>query len=293
MIIAKLIGGLGNQMFQYAAGRSLAHIRNTTLKLDTSFLETDPGGAYTKREFELSVFNFAPSLASTAEIAPFKKIADNRYRRALYRRFPSLFSKAYISENSALFQPAFFNFPANTYLDGFWQSEKYFKGIKEILYHDLTFKTPPEGLNLDLYKKIKTTNAVSLHVRRGDYVTHQNASAYHGTCSPDYYRKGVELIKQKHNDIELFIFSDEPDWCRQHLIFDLPCTYISHNKGKQSFEDLRLMSLCKHNIIANSSFSWWGSWLNHNPVKMVIAPKYWYANPNQKTDIHPENCITL
>jgi len=294
MIIVKLIGGLGNQMFQYAAGRHLAHLRNTALKLDLSFLNADAKGAYTKREYELGVFDLTPSFADPAEVEVFKKLAQNRYRRFLFRKFPSLFKWAYMSEGGLHYHSELLNCPANTYVEGFWQSEKYFKGVEAIIRKDFNFRTPPTGLNLDLAQKIKSVESVSLHIRRGDYVSDPNAHSFHGTCPPSYYVSGVERIKQSAKNIELFIFSDDAEWCRKNIVFDLPCTYIDHNSGNKSYEDMRLMSLCKHNIIANSSFSWWGAWLNSNVNKMVIAPKRWFNDPSQQPEsIYPENWIKL
>ncbi|MGZ3865824.1 MAG: alpha-1,2-fucosyltransferase [Bacteroidia bacterium] len=291
MIIVKLMGGLGNQMFQYAAGRYLAHLRDTELKLDLSFLEAE-AKSYTKREFELDIFNIKADRASTDETNTFKKFFSNRYRRFLFRKFPFLFSKAYITESGNHFRPEFLNYPKDTYLEGFWQSEKYFKGISDLIRADFSFKEPLSGLNRELADKINLVQSVSLHVRRGDYIINEQVQNYHGVCSPAYYKEGVAKIQSQIKNPELFIFSDDSEWCKQNLIFDLPCTYIDHNTGKKSFEDMRLMSLCKHNIIANSSFSWWGAWLNKNTEKIVIIPKKWFNDPTHRSeDIYPEKWI--
>lgn len=294
MIIAKLIGGLGNQMFQYAAGRSLAQARNTELKLDLSFLQAETGGSYTKREYELSVFNITPAFATETETASLKKSFNNRYSRALYRKMPFLFSSAYIAERGSQFHKEFFTYPKDTFLEGFWQSEDYFLGIEDIIRHDFSFKEPLSGKNLELAQKIQGTNSVSLHIRRGDYVTNQNAFNFHGICAPEYYKAGVAKIREKTGNMELFIFSDDADWCRKNLVFDQPATHVDHNSGPKSCEDMRLMSLCKHNIIANSSFSWWGAWLNANKQKIVIAPEKWFNDPSKQSDaIYPKTWIKL
>jgi len=294
MIIVKLMGGLGNQMFQYAAGKSLAHLRNTALKTDLSFLEADTKGAYTKRNYELGIFKLENKFVTKSEIAPFVEKGKSRLARVVGRLLPALSNKMYAAESGHDYQAGFINFPAEAYLDGFWQSEKYFSSIAEIIRKDFTFKYPPEGLNLDLASKIGSVNSVSLHVRRGDYVKNQAVLEFHGTCSPEYYKKGVKHISDKIKDMHLFIFSDDTDWCRQNLVFDLPCTYIDHNTGAKSYEDMRLMSLCKHHIIANSSFSWWGAWLNPSKEKIVIAPEKWFATADHKAkDIYPSAWIKL
>ena len=143
-------------------------------------------------------------------------------------------------------------------------------------------------------EKIKNSQSVGLHIRRSDYIINESVLNYHGVCPPSYYFSGLEKIKEKTKNLELFVFSDDIAWCKQNLIFDLPCTYIDHNTGEKSFEDMRLMSLCKHNIIANSSFSWWGAWLNANPSKIVVAPTKWFNDlANQSQDIYPPNWIKI
>lgn len=292
MIVVKLMGGLGNQMFQYAAGRRLSNLRNTGLKLDLSFLNADTKGAYTKRDYALDVFSIKENFATEEEVISYRRLFQSRYRRFIYRKMPFLFSKAYITESGNKYHKNFINYPANTYLEGFWQSDKYFSGIENTIRNDFSFKDPPKGLNKELADKISNGRSVSLHVRRGDYIINESVKSYHGVCPPSYYMAGLERIKQKEKDPELFIFSDDAEWCRQNLVFDHPTTYIDHNKGEKSFEDMRLMSLCKHNIIANSSFSWWGAWLNKNPDKIVIAPKEWFADPaNRSEDIYPKNWL--
>jgi hypothetical protein len=294
MIVVKLMGGLGNQMFQYAAGRSLAHIHKTDLKLDLSFLNADTKGAYTKREYALQIFTLDTNFANSEEVNRFKKLCENRYRRFLFRKLPFLFNRAYITESGAGFHQEFFGYPVHTYLDGFWQSENYFSGIEDIVHNDFNLKQPLQGLNKDLADKITHVNSVSMHIRRGDYVMNESVLNFHGVCPPAYYKEGLEIIKQKEKNIELFVFSDDAAWCKQNLLFDLPCTYIDHNQGDKSFEDMRLMSFCKHNIIANSSFSWWGAWLNKNAGKTVIAPKKWFNDPKvQSPDIYPLNWIKI
>jgi hypothetical protein len=294
MIIVKLIGGLGNQMFQYATGRYLAHLHNTGLKLDTSFLNTDTKGAHTKREFELDVFNLKPVFATEQEITPFIKKSANKVLRTIGRKLPFVFDRVYIAESGNAYHKEFMSYPKETYLDGFWQSEKYFLPIRDMLLTDLAFKNQPEGLNKELLDKMASVNSVSIHVRRTDYVNNPTVNNFHGTCSLEYYQKAVEMISEKQGPVELFIFSDDINWCKENLKFAHPLTYISHNTGKKSYEDMRLMSHCKHNIIANSSFSWWGAWLNTHTGKTIIAPVRWYNSEDVFwADIYPADCVVI
>lgn len=291
MIVVKLIGGLGNQMFQYAAGRRLAALHNTALKIDLSQLEANPNGAYTKRHFELGIFNFHPEFAVEGDLTPFKRFSGSRVRRVLFRELPFLFKTAYIAESGKDYNPSFEKYPTNTYLDGFWQNEKYFLSIEAIIRSEFSFKSPLDGTNLAIEQKIKNANAVSLHVRRGDYVTNKNANSFHGICSKEYYEKAVALLNKKEGGLELFVFSDDSAWCKENLRFDHATTYIDHNTGSNSYIDMQLMSLCRHNVIANSSFSWWGAWLNNHSNKTIIAPKNWFVG--QPDSICPANWIRI
>jgi hypothetical protein len=294
MIVVKLKGGLGNQMFQYAAGRSLAHMHQTELYFDTTFLDKDPNGAYTKRNLEISVFNTDVNKALPEQIKKFSIGASNRYTRTLQRHLPNLFTTLYAAESGNLFQKQFFGYPKNTYLDGFWQSEKYFKSIESILIEE--FK-PSESLNDQnetWLKKIKSVNAVSVHVRRGDYVSLKNAKEHHGILPIQYYELAIKYLQEKNREMELFVFSDDLDWCKHNLKFDAPIHFVDVNQQQNFHLDLCLMSHCKSNVVANSSFSWWAAWLNQNGDKTIVAPKQWYAqNALSTTDLIPGTWIQL
>lgn len=281
MVLVNLMGGLGNQAFQYATGRSLSIKLNTELKLDHSFLEADTKGQYTQRHYELSVFN-GPQLRAT----------EDDLMLVAKARKQGLFSKLFSGSKITLFNEN--GFPYNTpieavsgdvYLNGFWQSEKYFKGIRQTLLYNLSLKVALSSEAAKLKDEIKKQEvAVSLHFRRGDYVNLSSASAFHGVAGLDYYQKAVELISSKMENPVFYIFSDEIDWVKQN--FQLPgAKYIS---GLKSYEDLELMKTCRHNIIANSSFSWWGAWLNDNTRKIVVAPRNWFKDTSvNTTDLIP------
>lgn len=292
MIVVNLMGGLGNQMFQYALGRQLSVLNQTELLLDCTFLNA-AATQHIKREYELDIFPVKARIATAKELRPYQQLQHNRLIRSLQRVFPSLFSHYLISEKTHAFDPSILTGPDDSWLNGFWQTENYFLQIEEHIRADFEFQPPLSGLNKQLAEKISSCDSLSIHVRRGDY-TNPETLAFHGICSPEYYYKAVELISKRTTIQQLFIFSDEPDWVKQHLKFQIPATYISHNTGKNSFEDMRLMSLCKHNIIANSSFSWWGAWLNKHAHKMVVAPRDWISNKQVDTrDVLPLNWIKL
>lgn len=290
MIVVKLMGGLGNQMFQYAAGRCLSHLHKTELKLDLSFLNADPKNEYTKRKLELDFFNVKIEEASKEEINEFKIGTSGAIRNTLQQKLPILFSTIVANENKRGFMKEFYSYPKNLYLNGFWQSEKYFEPVKEILLKEFTLKENLSSENQKLAQEIQNCNSVSLHIRRGDYVSNKVTNEFHGLCSLEYYMNAISKIKEKHGEIKVFVFSDDINWAKEN-IKETNTVFISRNP---SHIDMHLMSLCKHNIIANSSFSWWGTWLNKNAGKIVIAPKNWFAKQELNSpDIYPDNWIKL
>ena len=294
MIIVKLIGGLGNQMFQYAAGRYLAELHKTELLMDTGYLEKDPNGAYTKRKLELDVFNIDLKIATKDDIQKFKIESSNKYSRTIQRKLPILFTNLYVAESGSAYHKEFLSYPKNTYLDGFWQSEYYFKEIESILVNDFVLKDPLNKDNKDWLKKIENCESVSLHIRRGDYISNAASQSHHGSCDIEYYKKAVEFIKEKHKTIEIFVFSDDLEWCKENLNIRETLHFVDANQKQNRHLDMFLMSHCKHNVIANSSFSWWAAWLNRNQQKIVVAPLKWFNDPAIKThDLIPKEWIRI
>lgn len=292
MIVVNLMGGLGNQMFQYALGRQLSLLNQTELLLDCTFLNTSHPG-HIKRDYELGIFPIKARIATEKELKPYRRLERNKIVRLTQHFAPSLFSHSLIREKTHAFDPEILTAPDNSWLNGFWQTENYFIQIEELIRKDFEFSPSLSELNKTLAAKITSCESLGIHVRRGDY-TKPETQAYHGICSMEYYQKAVEVMRKRTNIQEIFIFSDEPEWVQQHLTFAVPSTYISHNTGKNSYEDMRLMSLCKHNIIANSSFSWWGAWLNNHKNRIVIAPKVWIADKQVNTvDVLPVNWMKL
>lgn len=283
MIITKLIGGLGNQMFQYAVGRSLAYANNTELKLDISGYNNQKG--ITPRSYMLNIFNIQSNYANEKEIHKFR--GNNIFLRILK-------ISSYIKEKQFYFDPKILIVKDNSYLDGYWHSEKYFKEIEQIIRKEFTLKDKPDVTNRKMISYINNCDSVSIHIRRGDYVFDKKTNKFHGICSLGYYLKAVALVAKKVKNPQFFIFSDDPIWTKQNLHLKFPCVYVDHNVGRKDYEDMRLMSKCKHNIIANSSFSWWGAWLNNNLDKIVVAPKQWFHDKSINTrDLIPESWIRI
>jgi len=309
MIIVKLIGGLGNQMFQYAAGRSLAHYLNTEFKLDISAFEH-----YPDRFYALGNFRIQENFASPKDIYYLSGRPKTTSQKLLHRTngvLTSFFSKFGIEafrfkQRNSTHQPHLFiephfhfdqnflNLQDNVYLDGYWQSERYFKDIEEIISKEFTVKEPLAGKNLELGNKIHSCESVSLHIRRGDYVSDPKMAKIHGVSPLEYYYTAIQNLTDHLTDPHFFIFSDDPKWVDNNLHIPHPFTLVYHNGPEAAHEDLRLMSFCKNHIIANSSFSWWGAWLSPNSDKIVITPKRWFNSDGYKTkDLIPDGWIRI
>jgi hypothetical protein len=283
MIIVKLTGGLGNQMFQYATARRLAHVNGTQVKLDLSWF-SNIENIETSRRYELHLFNIVEEFALPDEVASLKKTKKSIL--TLFRR------SNWIHEKHYHFNPDILKLPDNVCLEGYWQSERYFKDIENIIRKEFTFKVEPDELNRRFTEAIKNSESVSIHVRRGDYVSDPATYNYHGICPIDYYIRGVKEISTRVRNPHFFIFSDDPVWVKENLKLTHPMTFIDHNGPEKAYEDLRLLSLCKNHIIANSSFSWWGAWLSENSRKTVVAPKKWFNDSAIDTsDLLPDSWI--
>ncbi len=289
-IIVRLMGGLGNQMFQYAFGRALSIQRNCELELDLTFLEKrDSDQEYTLRKYELNIFNIKADIASKKKVGVIRRAIDHPLLRRFYHRLPGVFSYRILKEQKFSFKPVDSSLKCSYYLEGYWQSEKYFKSVEAEIRKDFEFISQADGMNKELYDRINECESVSIHIRRGDLVSLKSASDFHGTCSDDYYEKGISIIKQRLKNPVFFIFTDDPIWAASHKLFS-GYQIVDWNSGEKGFEDLRLMSNCKHHIIANSSFSWWGAWLNRRTDKIVIAPKNWFRDSSIDTsDLIPES----
>lgn len=293
MIIVKLMGGLGNQLFQYAAGKALAIKHNTELKVDLSFLNNEIDITYTKRNLELDVFNTSYSVASDEELELFTK--KNILQKILKKYFNINLTKFYIANQTGFeYNIDFLSYPDNTLLIGFWQSQNFFSTIREILLKELTIKKTMSQDCLMAHDAIVNSNSVSLHIRRGDYVSDKNANSFHGILPLEYYYNAMNYLNQLTSNLKVFVFSDDIAWVKSNLKLQNESVYIDFNKNENSVFDMYLMSLCKYNVIANSSFSWWGAWLNQHPNKVVISPKLWFVDNKINTkDLIPSSWIQL
>lgn len=299
MIITRLSGGLGNQLFQYALGRALSLKNNDTLVLDTSFFdrEIEPD-----RQYQINNFNIRASVATANDFKkigipnPTKRDFSSRSMRTLYRTgqsFLPLKDRTMVIEPNFSFIPEVLAIDHSCYLSGNWQSEKYFSDSATVIRKDLTLKHP---LTDEAHYWVQTAtecDSVSLHIRRGDYVTNQKTSRLHGVCSLEYYARAVEILRQEVPTMQLFVFSDDIVWAKQNLIFPYPIHFVS-STTIPDHEELIIMSTCKHHIIANSSFSWWGAWLDSKKEKRVIAPRMWFLKGSIPTgDLIPETWSTI
>lgn len=289
MIIAKLMGGLGNQLFQYAFSKNIALKNNGSLKFDLSYFEGNPF-----RSYELDHFRITKAIATRREIDHLKEkhfSKPNIYKRKLLKT-----RSYFVHEQGPLFNPDYFKLQKDVYIDGYWQSEKYFINSAVPIRNDLEFKSPPSTANQQMLRQITLAgNAVSIHIRRGDYIENQHAGI-HGVCPLSYYTNAITMLVNKKPDAVFYVFSDDMDWAKQNLNLTHPTIFVDVNNIHTAFEDLRLMSACSHHIIANSSFSWWGAWLNPNPEKIVIAPKNWFADAQlnaKATSITPDSWIRI
>jgi len=277
MIIVKLQGGLGNQMFQYAAGKALAVAKNQPLYLDlSSFTKIQEG--VTPRSFKLSCFNISANIADKEMLLRFAE-KSTFLNRVINKLLPD-YKRINYSHPKFQFDPNFFKTRNNIKLNGYWQSYLYFAKIKEIIINDFDLKDQYKREIESKLSLINSFQSVSVHIRRGDYVTNKDATEVLGCLSIFYYDYAIQFIRNQISGSHFFIFSDDPEWVKLNMSTQDSTIIDSNNE----LHDLILMSHCKHNIIANSSFSWWAAWLNNNTDKIVIAPQKWFNDTSINTD---------
>lgn len=257
MVISRIIGGLGNQLFEYALGRRLALQLGTDFKIDVSAYSDYPWHAYSLRALQITATHASPQ-----EIAGLTLVRE-----------PHLH-----------FAPEILELPDGVYLRGYWTTEKYFLPVRDHLLSEFAVRTPLQGRDLDIAERIGRSESVSVHIRRTDYLPGTYDDQILEPLGLDYYERAVSALTDSVKGSEFFIFSDDHAWAREHLRFPYPMTFVDHNTASTNYEDLRLMSLCRHNIIANSTFSWWGAWLNPKPDKIVIGPAKWFTPRARNTD---------
>ena len=286
MIIVNIVGGLGNQMFQYAYAKALEQ-KGNNVKIDISAYKiyTLHGG------YQLNKYNIDLPISTKNENSRFYK--DDLLHKILKKI--KLYIPKIIQEKSLLYDSNFLQINDDSYVDGYFQSEKYFSNIRDILLKQFTIKQSVSSYTIEMKNIILgVKSSCSLHIRRGDFTNSINVNI-HGVCRLDYYQRAIEYLKNRYDNVKFFIFSDDIDWVRGNMKLE-NVVYVNNIKHRLPHEDIYLMSLCSHNIIANSSFSWWGAWLNQNDEKIVVAPKKWFADnalQAHSDDIYCRNWIKL
>jgi hypothetical protein len=290
VIVVTLKGRLGNQMFEYATGRSLAERHQTELVLDTSWMIHFRRGGGSER-YELDCFDLGVRVCPVWEVArvpnPSRVIYALQHLRPSRRRFLHVIAE---DTSTNAFEPAVLTAPDNTFLvGGYWQFEDYFAEHEAVIRQAFAFP-PLSEPSERLADQIRGTPAVSVHVRRGDYA----GIGLLGFLDEDYYERALETIAAAAGELHLFVFSDEPDWCRENLRLPYPTTIVDRPlTPDRAWEDMQLISLCRHHVISNSTFSWWGAWLNPSPTKVAVAPKRWTLSPKRIGDPIPSRWIRV
>lgn len=286
MIITKIKGGLGNQMFQYAVAFTVSKKNNVEMKIDISTYEDSViKNSDTPRYFDLEEFKISKEVAKEEEV---EKLIN---RFGIIGRGLRYFRQKFIRQFYEDYHPQILN-KKNYFMDGYWQSEKYFKDIREDIIKEFTLKNLSDKYREALNKIVE--NSVSIHIRRGDLITNKAVNDMWGTPSIEYYKKALEYIKERSKVDKVYFFSDDIDWVKENFDFvDVEKVFFS-DTGLSTAEELILMSKCSHNIIPNSTFSWWSAWLNQNPNKIVIAPSKWMRyDDGTHPNIIPESWIRI
>lgn len=283
MKIIKIQAGLGNQMFQYALGMSL---QPEEVRFDCAEIETQ-GNNHNGLELE-KIFPLEIARASKEEVELLTRKDRMFWRRALNKICKGKY-RLWLCENFSVFHPGVY-VKGDRYLEGYWQSEKYFSGIKDEIRRLYQFPLLTDSRNIECSRRIKETNSVAVHIRRGDYVSVKENDFLRGICTTEYYDKAIKILLLKTKNPVFYFFSDDIRWVQENIKVENGI-YITWNNGKDSYIDMQLMSMCRHNIIANSTFSWWAAWLNTNPNKIIIAPEKWDQRGSK--DIQCEDWILI
>jgi hypothetical protein len=294
MIIVQLTGGLGNQMFQYAAAKALSLKISTELLLDvSSFLRTELPDLEVPRDFELIHFEGVHEKIINVNDLKEQKRFDFLEEKKIKKLLPK-HKRGVYREKFYHFDKQFFNASNPSFLIGIWQSPKYFEFYKNDIIKNFQIKESSIQNVLEKSRELKTSNSVSIHIRRGDYLRKPIILDWHGIMPREYYINAFDTLNSKKRVDKVYYFSDDPEWVKSELMPHIPGEIISNNISTSQYEDFYLMQQCQNNIVANSSFSWWAAYLNPNPNKIVIAPKKWFNSaPNNTKDLFPPDWITI
>lgn len=295
MIIVNIRGGLGNQLFQYACARALSISTSQSLKIH----HAKRISLNSHRDFMLSsIFNIKIKKSAAKDIKKVLGFSFPTYLLDIFliKIFSHLRPQNFITDLSfnAFSKELFSMNKKHIYLLGYWQSYKYFETFFQLFKEEFCFKKEFLKKNEKniYFNSIVLSNSVSIHFRRGDYISNSSANKFHGTCSSSYYNSAIKFIIKKIKKPHFFIFSDDIEWAKAQVYpLGLEITFVDN---KEDYVDFWLMSLCKNNILANSTFSWWAAWLNKNKSKIVIAPKKWFSDPSILTpDLIPSNWFRI
>jgi hypothetical protein len=272
-------------------GKQLSIIHKRPLKLDISnYTATNPDPREGIRIYCLKHFNIQAQIAEPEDTASFSK--NNLFSKILRRasRLGKYYKRSCIIEPPKkywVFDPNLLteSLKASVYLIGYWQTEKYFTSIENIIRNDFIFKDAPDEVNKKMLAEINSSNSVCIHFRYGDNATPK--ARKHGVLPLSYYHKAIEDLIKTIKSPHFYVFSDDPEWAKENLCLDFPSTFVSHNCDEKNYEDLRLMSHCKHHIIGNSTFSWWGAWLGKKSGQLVYAPKRYFLHTDPPLDLYP------
>jgi hypothetical protein len=284
MITVALYGGLGNQLFQYALGRSFELERGDEVRFDPRGVEEDP-----LREYRLDQFQTCVVLATPADVRRARGADRPRVLRmasSMAARLRPYHRRRVVVEQLYGFDPRIRRVRRSCVLSGYWQDERYFRGIRDTLLDELTPRYDLSARARDLLARMDATTSVSVHVRRGDYVWKASAARTHGVCPPGYYERAAGLLLARVPGAHFFVFSDDVEWAREKLQLGAETTFVDGGGPERDYEDLQLMRSCRHHIVANSSFSWWAAWLCRRPEAVIIAPDPWFNDPGRRLD-HP------
>lgn len=298
MIIVRVTDGLGNQFFQFAFAKAYSIKNNCEVLLDISYFkdkritnDTSLGGQHSL--YVLKLYKTKAKLATQEQCLKTMKIVTDQKHYGLKKilhihRKPLSLSNVINEKKMRVYEPSLLNFKSNAYFKGFMQTEKYFKAYRNEVLKCFELDIPLDELNSKMMAQIKSTNSVSLHIRRGDFLN------LDGRILPlSYYKDAIRYITSKEQNLHFYIFSNDMSWVSNNLKIDAPFTIVDINKPNKGYYDLELMRNCKHNIIANSTFSWWGAWLNQNPKKVVICPLRWNMIREITRDINPADWIKI
>lgn len=291
MIIVRLVGGLGNQLFQYAAGLGLSTRTGDTLALDVTAYKH-----YPDRRYFLDNYRISAVIADWNDVLRLAGLKNSFIDRLVvkFRKGGVSGPKTYFKEPSYGYTNRIESISSDAYLDGYWQSPRYFAHIEEKIRSEFTLRRQVDKREQSYLKAIESVNAVSVHFRRGDYVTNPGIRKRYVDCSDTYYMEAIRHISTHIAQPRFFVFSDEPGWVMDQWggVFDF--VLIEQSRADTPYSDLQLMAACRHHIIANSTFSWWGAWLNGRSDKVVIAPSRWFTDSKVKmNDLLPSGWIKI